>query len=282
MLNLTRMNIYRMIRTKCIWVILLITCSFGALSAQMSCYDMQMDEEMQASGITDAEDSEEEDTSFTLGIQTTVPDKENGHTAPFMLFFFSNLQSGILLIFLAIASVLFVHQEHKTGFVKNIAGQTARRSSLYLSKLVVLTGYTLLTAVSYFLSFYVVLRLNVGSELSFGWKLLTGNLDIIAISLLLHLAFISGLAMLTTMSRSSTIGITFGMFASMGMGFIMDGFLYYLIHFHVSKYYITTNLRNMTPGASGKSMWLALAVALTLIIVYNGAGTIWFSKRDAV
>lgn len=280
MLNLTRMDIYRMIRTKSIWVILLITFLFGALSAQMSYYDIQMADEM-AKGYADAEDMGEEDLTVTFGIQNETPIGKDGGIAPFMEFFFANMQSGILLIFLAIATVLFVNQEYKTGFVKNIVGQTAHRSMLYFSKLAALIGYMLLTIVSYYLAFYMVLRLNTGSELQFGWELLTGNLNVIAISILLLLAFISGLTMLTIISRSSTLSITLGMFLTMGGGFIIDSILHYLISFHVGKYFITTNLGNMMPGAHGKSLWLALAVAFISIIIYNGVGAIWFSKQDA-
>lgn len=281
MLNLTRMDLYRMIRTKSIWVVLLITFIFGALSAQMSYYDMTMQEEL-SEDTADVEDVDEDDVTMSFGIQTEVPVNEDGDIASFMEFFFSNLQSGILLVFLAIASVLFVNQEYKTGFVKNIIGQTAHRSSLYISKLVALISYTLLTVVSYFLAFYVVLKLNTGSELIFGWNILTSNLDIIGISILLHIAFISALTMLTMISRSSTLSITLGMFAAMGGGLIVDGLLHYVLHFHISKYFITTNLGNMMPGASEKSLWLALAVALISIVAYNGIGIACFTKRDAV
>ena len=139
----------------------------------------------------------------------------------------------------------------------------------------------LLTIVSYFFAFYVVTKLHWGSEMSFGWNLLADHWHILAIIILLHLAFISGLAMLTTLFHSNTLSITFGMFACFGMGSILDGFLYRVLHFHIVKYFVTTNLKNMSPGISGKPMWLALSVALVLTILYNSIGAIWFSKRDA-
>lgn len=74
------------------------------------------------------------DASTPLTIMVETPYHEDGTKPAFTEYLCADLRSGLILIILAIFPVLFVNSEEKSGFVKNIAGQTKRREWIYLSK----------------------------------------------------------------------------------------------------------------------------------------------------
>lgn len=141
MFNLIRMNLYRIFHTRSTYIMLAVIMVFAGFSAYMMREDIKMlEEEITAEGgqlneaQTDEIVPESDDASTPLTIMVETPYHEDGTKPAFTEYLCADLRSGLILIILAIFPVLFVNSEEKSGFVKNIAGQTKRREWIYLSK----------------------------------------------------------------------------------------------------------------------------------------------------
>lgn len=294
MLNLIRMNLYRMLHTKSIFIVLLIGTAFGALAAYMSSVEMEeapngvgltleyQDGSTAADDLKSGFEAGASDADVNFGIYTDVPELEDGKPAPFMKYFCSDMAGGILLIFITIATVLYINGEEKSGFVKNIAGQTKHKCNIFISKLIVMIGYLLVSMVLYAAAEYAALMIFYNGDMEFCGDILGEALKYIGIEFILYIAFISGLAMLTTIFKNTTIGITVGILASCGFANILTGLINKLIDVDISKYLVVNNINSVSFGAENKTLILAIIVGIVFNIVYNVAGTMWFTKRDVV
>lgn len=274
MLNLLRMNFFRMVHTRSMVIILLAIIAFSAFSSYMALLDLQTETEASPDPDTD------EDMGTTFGIMVNTPPLQDQKPAPFLSFYRADISGKILLLFLTIATVLFVNGEEKSGFVKNIAGQTKHRCYLVLAKILTLTAYSFAAFLLYGAGQWLALKVSFGSELVFGFDSLLSSLPCLGLQFLLHMAFISGIAMLTILVRSSTLGISYGILAACGFGAIPAGWIYKLFEADVTPYYLTTQITMLQSDPSAKTMTTALASALLCLVLYNAVSSIWFTKKD--
>lgn len=276
MLNLLRMNLYRMLHARSMWVLLILTVSLSVFSAIMSTvsFEQVKEQKMQVQ-----EEATEGTGSFGIYIQT--PESETGEAPPFLRFYTADLASGFLLIMLIIAVVLFVNGEDKSGFVKNIAGQTKNKYQLYLSKTIILAGYTLLNMLAYGVGQYVTLKLYY-PNMVFGAALFSESLLLFGMDFLLYMAFVSGLIMLTSVFRNSAVGITAGMLTACGFGRIISGFVEKIFQLDINPYFIISNINSMQNGVASKNILTAFLCGAAFFLLYNFLGAILFQKRDIV
>ena len=52
--------------------------------------------------------------------------------------------------------------------------------------------------------------------------------------------------------------------------------------FDISKYYISTSISNVYPGADRDIVILALIAGIIFFIIYNVLNIVWFSRKDIV
>ncbi len=293
MLNLIRMNLYRMFRTRSIIILFALTFSFGLLAAYMETVDMEEFSEVQMktpggeksleiSGKEGQEDSQEESVDFEFGIYVNPPVTENGKPASLVKFLLSDISSGIVLLFVSIGTVLFINGEKKSGFLKNIAGQTRHKANIYLSKLVVLALYTLLSVLLYCLGQGILLMLHYKGAMVFGLSDLGELLPLFGLQFLLHLAFVSAVSLLTLLTGSSTIGITVAILDCCGVFQLLTGFIALKFDWNPAKYLLINNIKTVALTAAKEDIWRALAVGLCFLVIYTGLGAGWFVKKDVV
>lgn len=318
MLNLIRMNVYRLAHMKSAVILLVVMTAMLLLTASLD--ERYTDEGEQVSQIQDTGDTEdtstaqeEEDTEDTsaeqeeegpmhfslilsevdeeeenvdvqFGIYSKEPEMVNGQNPPFLGYFCSDIASGMPLIFLIILTVLFVNSEDSTGFIKNIGGQGANRSSIYLAKFPAIVCYMiLLIAVSGVIQ-WGVLKVAHGKALVFGIKQIGEYAPILGIEFLLYMAFISGIMMVTSVTRSNVWGITVGMLTSMGLvklllPLILDRF------FGIedgAKYLVVQNINSLSVSADSDAKRLAVIVGVVFLLVYMLIGNLVYVKRDVV
>lgn len=311
MLNLVRMNFYRMAHTRCMYVLLIITMIFAVFSVSTIKASVEMMEEGELVGdtmedqfVAGMEDGMEADvqgadgvereatgvtmtngdetTELSFGIYSEPPIQPDGTITSFIAYLFSDISSGIILMFLSIATVLFVNGESKTGFIKNIAVNTKTRVGIYCSKVIAMFGYTLICTVAFAIVEYISLMIYYKGDVEFGMDVLADNGHIFLLQLLLHLAFICGLVLLTTVTKSSTIGITIGMLTITGFASFFITPIERLFDIKIAKYTIHNNLLNVDFGAGNELLTTALIVGIVTVIVYNVIGNIWVARRDVV
>ena len=138
MLNLIKMDLYRMFHSLSTWIIILFTAGMALFCVVM----VQGDLDAMADDPAYAQEMEQEAASASDGNE----DRQIGlysESDPEWIegridageFISSQLQSGLLTLFVVIFAAIFANAEQKNGYVKNIAGQLTNRGTLALSKL---------------------------------------------------------------------------------------------------------------------------------------------------
>lgn len=149
MLNMIKMDLYRMFRSKSlyvIWIILLGAIIFSAFMTKMQ-YDTvleQMENSQEAEVFDVTLGSEESEEKINIGMSVMVP-TEPGEKVAIFDEFYANVQSKFVAIFIAIFAVIFSTADINSGYIKNIGGQVKNRGSLIISKALCLISYTIIS-----------------------------------------------------------------------------------------------------------------------------------------
>lgn len=276
MFNLIRMNLYRMVRTKGLWIVMLCMAGFGALTSAMAAADLDV------ADYYEGEWYEEPDDGF--GITVGAPVGADGDALSFLEFYNSNLSSGLLLLFLSIACAIYYSGEIKSGFLKNIAGQTKHKADIFLSKTVVNMLYILLMLLVYGVVLYASFRLMLPKRYTFrfGTEYWQETLLLVLVLYVLHLAFAGGVAFLTTVFKSATVGITVGLLSAFGLPAVFMAYLKRFLDVDFVKLLVSANVNGMRIGVAHKDVIFALGVGIITSIVYYFLGAVYFTKIDVV
>lgn len=124
-MNLIRMNLYRFIKTKAVYVILIIAALLaGFLTLDMTSEEGQAlnQEIMQQEGI-DAEDT----AGITIGLNIITSASEMTGEL---------VGSGMILVLIAIFVALFSNAERAGGYLKNLNSCAGTKAQIFLAKTV--------------------------------------------------------------------------------------------------------------------------------------------------
>ncbi|MCX4326744.1 MAG: hypothetical protein OSJ45_05545 [Lachnospiraceae bacterium] len=299
MLNLIRMNLFRLVHTKSIIIVFCLLMGLSVLSGSMSVYDKKEMQEVLNGQNNDNPQVQEEEADNPIGIYIDAPSNNDEDMKDYIYMYCDELCGGALLIFIFIGAVLFFRDDAKNGFLKNIAGQTKHRYNIFFSKLVVIAIYTFVCMacymaigfVAYKISWIIGVNVNLGMDyipdvfnISFGVKHIPEVLGIFALEYLLYMAFTSGLLLITEITKSTAAAITMGMCGMMGFGVLFAVLVRKVFNtdFDISKYYISTSISNVYPGADRDIVMLALMAGIIFFIIYNVLNVVWFSRKDIV
>ena len=285
MLNLIRMNIFRMIHSKSMWIILASMMAFAALNVCMSMNEADAYTEQDIQSILNQQSGGQYDidtNDFNFGITANLPVSGDGIRVSAMNNFTTDLMSCVVLVFLAIASALFFNAETKNGFIKNIAGQVNDRAEIFLAKAITMAIYTFVCFVIYFITDFVTLSIYTGSVAELYYGNLGKLMACVGIQFVLHVTFSSGVGLVATLTRSSSMAITLGLFSSLGMGMIVSTFVYMLTNINITRYFVVDNVKAVIFNSEYKILYGALAVGIIYAVVYNLAGSLILKKRDVV
>lgn len=225
-----------------------------------------------------------EQMSENVGIYINTPVDGSGNLKDYVFMYCSELSSGLLLMFILIGAVLFFRGDEKDGFLKNIAGQVKYRHNIFFARLIAVGIYTFVCMVSYMVVEYLAFKLGFIMEgsINFGIKYLPEAIKIFALQYLLHMAFISGLLLITEVTKSTAAGLTIGLLGVMGLGFLFASLIKKIFHtdFDLNKYYINTNISRVNMGTGHNIIIFALGIGIVFFILYNVLNVLWFSRRD--
>ena len=172
-LNMIKMDVYRMFRTKSMYVIWIILLASALLTSFLSKIDYdavnkewerqqavesQADTDGQTVDVVNAQDIEEQQAdnsnkeqlsqqntdNVNIGMSVELP-TEPGKKVTVMDVFFSNAQGKFYALFLVIFAVMFATADIKSGYIKNIGGQVSQRGMLIASRAVALALFTAIT-----------------------------------------------------------------------------------------------------------------------------------------
>lgn len=291
MLNLIKMDLYRLVRTMSFWVMLVVTVAVAVFGVAMASIDMGMMLDEQQSYSETAEDNPSEnseiDAEDEMNIGVTVETKEEWLDNDIELADFLQviMGSGMLLIISSIFVAIFVNAEQKNGYIKNIAGQLPMRGLLGVSKLAGVAVQVLTVFIMY------TIGTVIAAQIWFGDKLVMGDiselLKFIGVQFILHFAFCTFVAMLCTVSRSAVLGMVVGILINSGLTiFLYEGInkllnkISILEDFDISKYALESNVYAVTSSSGSDIIIKAIVTGAIYFIICAAISMAVVQKRD--
>lgn len=267
MVNLLRMDLRRLFKSRSFRVILLVTAALilmvslmiavvsapetledmGAQGADVDLYDRQMAEEIRSM------------TQLDLAHET--------------------LGGGFLLIIAGIGVTLFVNGDFSSGFVKNICCAKPRRAGYVLSKALAAGVYsgsvTLLGVALILLAPYLYGMRPAPSPIP----------DILRYLFwmwLPHWAFALMAMALVLLTRSTTLGIILSLVAGGGLTAVLVGTLGKLLRWPpLEQFFLSSVVRDIYVPRSGVTrVWAVLACTVAWAAVYGMGSLLAMEKRD--
>ena len=282
MLNMIRMELYRMFKTKSLYVIWLVLAAgilftTGLSADEMKTYTMEEKQEMYEYAT-----GQQKSDTVNLGMDVTVPTKPGDTVSVFDLFY-GNIKGKFLALFMVIFAVLYSTADMTSGFIKNIAGQVRDRRGLVFAKGVSLFVYTVLTMLI-FTGIQTISNALFFDELVFGP--VKEFLQYAGIQTLLHFALLIIVMCIAIVLRNNVISMMLSVCLCMNVLVIFYSFLDNLIakahikNFHVLEYTVTGNISFLETNVTAKMAVTALAVSIAFVIVTIEVCSTVFKKRD--
>lgn len=282
MLNMIRMELYRMFKTKSLYVIWLVLAAgilftTGPSADEMKTYTMEEKQEMYEYAT-----GQQKSDTVNLGMDVTVPTKPGDTVSVFDLFY-GNIKGKFLALFMVIFAVLYSTADMTSGFIKNIAGQVRDRRGLVFAKGVSLFVYTVLTMLI-FTGIQTISNALFFDELVFGP--VKEFLQYAGIQTLLHFALLIIVMCIAIVLRNNVISMMLSVCLCMNVLVIFYSFLDNLIakahikNFHVLEYTVTGNISFLETNVTAKMAVTALAVSIAFVIVMIEVCSTVFKKRD--
>ena len=282
MLNMIRMELYRMFKTKSLYVIWLVLAAgilftTGLSADEMKTYTMEEKQEMYEYAT-----GQQKSDTVNLGMDVTVPTKPGDTVSVFDLFY-GNIKGKFLALFMVIFAVLYSTADMTSGFVKNIAGQVRDRRGLVFAKGVSLFVYTVLTMLI-FTGIQTISNALFFDELVFGP--VKEFLQYAGIQTLLHFALLIIVMCIAIVLRNNVISMMLSVCLCMNVLVIFYSFLDNMIakahikNFHVLEYTVTGNISFLETNVTAKMAVTALAVSIAFVIVMIEVCSTVFKKRD--
>ena len=149
MLNMIRMELFRMFKTKSLYVIwtifaVLMIVTTALTAGEMDAYSLEDRQQNYEYAM-----EEQESGQVNLGMDVTPP--TNRGTGFCFRYVFCKYKGKAVAVFMIIFTILYSTADVTSGFVKNIAGQVKNRGLIVCAKAVCLFLYTVLTMMLFFI-----------------------------------------------------------------------------------------------------------------------------------
>lgn len=313
MLNMIKMDVYRMFRTKSMYVIWIILLASALLTSFLSKIDYDAankewekqqavesqadtDTDMQAADVVNAQDIEQQQAAdsnkeqlsqqntdnVNLGMSVELP-TEPGKKVTVMDVFFSNAQGKFYALFLVIFAVMFATADIKSGYIKNIGGQVSQRGMLIASRAVALALFTAITFAGIFVFQAAANMLAFKCVVWGDWKEI---IPYFLTELMLHYAFVLICTAIAVIIKNNVISMTLAVCLTMNIMSIVYALIDYvgnrvgLHNFNIYKYTVTGRMAMLPMNAGREDVISSVCVAAAFIIIMLSLSSYIFQKRD--
>ena len=311
MLNMIKMDVYRMFRTKSMYVIWIILLASALLTSFLSKIDYdavnkewerqqavesQTDIDGQTVDVVNAQDIEEQQAdnsnkeqlsqqntdNVNIGMSVELP-TEPGKKVTVIDVFFSNAQGKFYALFLVIFAVMFATADIKSGYIKNIGGQVSQRGMLIVSRAVALALFTAITFAGIFV-FQAVANMLAFKYVMWGnWREI---IPYFLTELTLHYAFVLICMAIAVIIKNNVISMTLSVCLTMNIMSIVYAFIDYVVNrsglhnFNVYRYTVTGRMAMLPMNAGRDDVVSSICVAVIFIIIMLSLSSYIFQKRD--
>ena len=280
MLNMIKMELYRMFRTKSLYVIWIVLAAILLITTSLCKTDYELLTEKDA--MKQEQVTEPTVDNINVGMMVTLP-TEPGEKVTVFDIFFANSQGKFYALFLVIFAVLFSTADISSGYIKNIGGQVGNRGSLIFSRSIALSVFTVLTMTGAFL-FQAAANCIVFGELEWGNTKVI--LSYFVAELALHYALVLICMAIAIILKNNVISMVIAVCLTMNVMTIVYGVVNSAIqkigiqNFQIYKYTITGKLSLLPMNPSGNECLAAFGVAMVFIVIMISVSSVVFQKRD--
>ena len=280
MLNMLKMDLYRMFRTRSmyvIWIVMAVVIVATTALVKMDFDALNAENPSQEEQLTDAGTED-----FNVGIMVELPTQQ-GESITVYDVFYANSMSRFYALFLVIFAVIFSTADINSGYIKNIGGQVKNRGALIVSRAAALAVFTLITMAGVFL-------LQAVSNFIYFREVEWGNLNAFMAYFFteaaLHYALVLICMAIAVILKNNVISMVISICLTMNL----MSLVYYLIerfidkvgihNFVISKYTVTERISMLGMEPGGRECLVSLAVAVIFGIVVTTLSSVIFRKRD--
>ena len=280
MLNIIKMDLYRMFKTKSMYVIWIVLAAILLITTSLCKTDYELLNEKDA--MKQEQVTEPTVDNINVGMMVTLP-TEPGEKVTVFDIFFANSQGKFYALFLVIFAVLFSTADISSGYIKNIGGQVGNRGSLIFSRSIALSVFTVLTMTGAFL-FQAAANCIVFGELE--WGNTKAILSYFVTELALHYALVLICMAIAIILKNNVISMVIAVCLTMNVMTIVYGVVNSAIqkigiqNFQIYKYTITGKLSLLPMNPSGNECLAAFGVAMVFIVIMISVSSVVFQKRD--
>lgn len=280
MLNIIKMDLYRMFKTKSMYVIWIVLAAILLITTSLCKTDYELLTEKDA--MKQEQVTEPTVDNINVGMMVTLP-TEPGEKVTVYDIFFANSQGKLYALLLVIFAVLFSTADISSGYIKNIGGQVGNRGSLIFSRSIALSVFTVLTMTGAFL-FQAAANCIVFGELE--WGNTKAILSYFVAELALHYALVLICMAIAIILKNNVISMVIAVCLTMNVMTIVYGVVNSAIqkigiqNFQIYKYTITGKLSLLPMNPSGNECLAAFGVAMVFIVIMISVSSVVFQKRD--
>lgn len=305
MINLIKMDLYRMVHSISTWVMLLVTVGIALFCVAMVNIDLedmaenpQYSEETSQMGIVsfqievktqdaqeETEETENSEEEQQIGLYA---DSDPGWIEGQILagdLISTQLESGILTLLCVIFAAIFFNGDQRNGFLKNIAGQYPNRGILVISKMTAAAVQILLMEILFAMATGVTAEIIWGEQFVLGF--LPQMLPFLCVQYLLNLGAAGLILLLCTLTRSAAFGMTAGILMIMGIllpvySVIERAFAALLpsLRLNISQYVLEGNIGVAGMEASSDILTRASMVGAVCLVLSVLLAMVIMKKRD--
>ena len=280
MLNIIKMDLYRMFKTKSMYVIWIVLAAILLITTSLCKTDYELLTEKDA--MKQEQVTEPTVDNINVGMMVALP-TEPGEKVTVYDIFFANSQGKLYALLLVIFTVLFSTADISSGYIKNIGGQVGNRGSLIFSRSIALSVFSVLTMTGAFL-FQAAANCIVFGELE--WGNTKAILSYFVAELALHYALVLICMAIAIILKNNVISMVIAVCLTMNVMTIVYGVVNSVIqkigiqNFQIYKYTITGKLSLLPMNPSGNECLAAFGVAIVFIVMMISVSSVVFQKRD--
>lgn len=273
-----KLELYRLRRNKYPWIILILS----SLMIIGSVYMTKVDYHYYINDKAALENLKINFTQINWGIYvgSVIPDWLDLGYIPITELFMRNIQSKILLMFQTVFIVMYIGDELKSSFLKNINQNFPKKIELTLGKVAIICVYTLAIFITSFiimsLSFYFMEGYLKFTEIGIFIKY-------ILTEYLLYITYSIIIMFLAYLIRNSAVTLIIGLLESAGILQIIDTIFHQIsgnLSFSIMNYLISGNIVLLSIDSSDSIYLRVTLLSIIYLIIMIILNTMILSKRD--
>ncbi len=273
-----KLELYRLRRNKYPWIILILS----SLMIIGSVYMTKVDYHYYINDKAALENLKINFTQINWGIYvgSVIPDWLDLGYIPITELFMRNIQSKILLMFQTVFIVMYIGDELKSSFLKNINQVFPKKIELTLGKVAIICVYTLAIFITNFiimsLSFYFMEGYLKFTEIGIFIKY-------ILTEYLLYITYSIIIMFLAYLIRNSAVTLIIGLLESAGILQIIDTIFHQIsgnLSFSIMNYLISGNIVLLSIDSSDSIYLRVTLLSIIYLIIMIILNTMILSKRD--